>query len=396
MGKYRLRLYETLCLILFSMLLGSNLVSAQVDRSWLSSSEVSRDSVTGALRVISAMPAPEAAKEAEALRAVKGMASDEGKRATELLIAVALEHAGDLTGAAAAYREVMNQAKDTPHATSAAFRLSIVDNLNRSNKAIEKNYKSIAKEPEAEGWFLVSNQWIWTTTQRAALQALVDLWSDRLSFRFFSFLRAKSIFSTPYAYLFVLLVLAVGAIILELPLLVRTTKFSLQFKSLRPQIEDIQTTYRDDPVFMQNLLVELYKSHGLNMSSGCASMFGLSVVNLIFVIGVLVALSDFSPQMVLDGAKFWWIADVVKYDFRIMIVWLALNFVQTLMNPTAQPKQAAKYAFSTLIFGAIIIGIARHWHWPAYVFIFWLLLLVLGIFINRIMVQIQARLIGVS
>jgi YidC/Oxa1 family membrane protein insertase len=323
---------------------------------------------------------------AAALRAARKTASEEGKRAAGLLVAVALERARDLTGARATYKEIVEEAKGTPYATTATFRLRLIEHLQPTPEALENIYQTVAAEPAAEGWFLGSTQWTWTTTRRAAWHALVELRADHLSFRFFAFLRAQSLFPTPYAYLFVLLALGIGIKLLELPFYVKLAAGWRQLRRLRPQIQNIQSAYRDDPQTGWQRLAALYQEAGVNPRAGCA----VFVVDLIFVIWALVALSKFSPQMALDGATFWWIADVLQRDFRILALWGMLSLIQGKINPVGQLGQGPQATCGALIGSVIFMGIIWYLQWPAYVIIFWVLLSVLGMFMNLALVVLSA------
>lgn len=363
--------------------------AAQDKYAWLNGTEASRETVTSSLNAIAGLSQSGAANEAALLRAVKTTASAEGQRAALLLLGAALEKAGDLSGARAAYQELVSQARETSYAASASYRLRTLEDPNRSPGEQEKFYEKLYEEGAAQkgaqqGWFLVSNQWSWTDSRRATSQALIDLRSTELSFRLFSWLRSKSTFPAPYAYLFVLLALSVGVKILALPLYVRAAKLQLQFRQLAPEVAYINAIYEYDPPTKQQKLAELYQERGLNVLWGCA----VGLIDLIFVIWSLVALSDFAPQMALDGASFWWIPDVLQRDMGILIVAVGLVLLQNMINSAYQPSSVGQIACGSLIFGAIFVGIAWGLQWPAAAIIFWVLLSLIGLLLNLILVGI--------
>ncbi len=383
--------------------------TAQGKYAWLNGSEAPRETVTSSLNAIAALSQSDASNEAASLRAAKTTASAEGQRAAGLLLGAALEEAGDLSGARVAYQELVNQAKETPYAASADFRLRVLEDPNRSPDEREKFYEKLYEEANAqkaapaaaqtaqaaqgatairairEGWFLVSDKWSWTDSRRAVSQTLIDLRSTELSFRFFSWLRSKSTFPAPYAYLFVLLALSVGVKILTLPLYVRAAKLQIQFRQLAPEIAYINNLYDYDPQLKQQKLAELYQERGVNVFWGCA----VGLVDLIFVVWSLVALSDFAPQMALDGAVFWWIPDVLQRDLGILIAAVALVFIQGQISSASQPSSAGQVACGSLIFGAIFVGVAWYFQWPAAAIIFWVLLSSIGLLLNLILVGIH-------
>ena len=353
---------------------------------WLAGSRLSHETVTEALNRIAGLSAPEAVRKAEEYRGAR--TSEEGRHAGDLLAAAALEQAGDFDRAHAAYQDLIGKAKETPYASSAAYRVRVVEQRDRPEEEKEKLYKSISEEPESEGWFLASNQWTWDTTRRAACRALMDLRGDHLSIKLFSFLRSKSTFPTDYAYLFVLLALGIGVKVLALPLQFRAAELSLQMRKLSPEIESIKAAWGHDAVAMQQRLAELYKARGLNFWGGCA----VTLVDLIFVIWVLVTLRDFAPQMTLDGAKLFWVPDVLKSQTSVLYGFLGISVIQGIITASLQPAQGSQLFWGSLFSSGVFMVIAWYWQWPAYVIIFWGLLSILGILTLAILLPIKAAL----
>ncbi len=101
--------------------------AAQDKYAWLNGTEASRETVTSSLNAIAGLSQSGAANEAALLRAVKTTASAEGQRAALLLLGAALEKAGDLSGARAAYQELVSQARETSYAASASYRLRTLE-----------------------------------------------------------------------------------------------------------------------------------------------------------------------------------------------------------------------------------------------------------------------------
>jgi membrane protein insertase Oxa1/YidC/SpoIIIJ len=403
-------------------------VLAAGDRSWLAETKVPVEKVTEALNEIWDASAPDAVQMANRLNAGLEMASVEGKYAAGLLIAATHERAEDLDAAYFAYEQVKEEAADTPYATSADVRLCFLpvpeltpsaesgeeaEELNplerlqrlkgKEPKDPEEICEAILDEPDAEGWFLLSEQWLWDTTRRVASQALVDMRADDLSFRFFQFLRLQSPFPKPYAYMFILLAMTIGVKILALPLYIRTARTAIRMRRLQPEIQLIQSVHGDDPMAMQRRLAEFYQKQGLNVGSGCA----VFIVDLIFVIWALVALGSFSPQLILDDAKFFWVSDVTQRNFGILLVWEVLNLLQVMITSMSQQMRQqlrqleqqwgqqfdlpTGWLSCSVVIGAVVsTGVAWYLKWPTYVFVFWILLSVLGILINGVLKAIGA------
>ncbi|MCD4786513.1 MAG: hypothetical protein K8T10_22020 [Candidatus Eremiobacteraeota bacterium] len=291
--------------------------------------------VTVRLNKIQGLSKEEAEMKVLALQKQEEEASWEKKRIIiRLLKAASLEKAGKRGEAIATYKNILKVTKDTLYANTANFRLHVIENPDRTLKEM----KTIAALPEAMGWFLLSGKWILSTTRHAALQSLIDMQSSRLSFRFFQYLRSKSPFPPDYAYLFVLLVLTVGTRLLALPLYFNVAKAST------PQKVWSVTT----------------------------------LIDLIFVIWAMISLGNYSPQMILDGSRFLWISDVTQFNLLIIIAWIVVTTIYILAWLNPEGVSWGEINCSSLFFGAIIIGIAWRWKWPAYVFIFWILLTMVG------------------
>jgi len=127
----------------------------------------------------------------------------------------------------------------------------------------------------------------------------------------------------------------------------------------------------------------------VNVFWGCA----VALVDLIFVVWSLVALSDFAPQMALDGAMFWWIPDVLQRDLGILIAAVGLVLVQNVINSAYQPSSLGQVACGSLVFGAVFVAVAWYFQWPAAAIIFWVLLSLIGLLLNLILDGIH-RIIG--
>lgn len=328
--------------------------------------------VTAGLNEIQGLSKEEAEKKALALQKQEEKVSWERKRIIRLQKAAVLEKAGKREKAIATYKNIVKMAKNTPYAVTANFRLHVIKNSDRTPKEMKAVYKIIAGEPDAKGWFLLSGKWIRSTTRHAALQSLIDMQSSRLSFRFFQYLRSKSPFPPDYAYLFVLLVLTVGTRLLALPLYFNAAKASIKISRLQPEIEMIRILYNDEPELVQQVTMKLYDENGIKVWSGCLT----TLIDMIFVVWAMISLGNYSPQMILDGSRFFWISDVTQFNLLIIVAWIFLSIIQSGLNPMR--LSCSQVTCSSLFFGAIIAGIAWWWKWPAYVFIFWISMIVVG------------------
>src|SRR5205823_6649504 len=138
----------------------------------------------------------------------------------------------------------------------------------------------------------------------------------------------------------------------------------------------IQTVYADDLASQSREMQRLYLENKVVPWGGCASGF----VDLAFIVVGLVTLSSFAPQIRLDGGRLGWVTDVTRHDGYVGVVWVVANLVSMLASGVrAQFKQAPVPVGPAWLFaGGVVLAVARYWEWPAYVFIFWLLLIVIG------------------
>lgn len=364
---------------------------AAEDHAWLRSTSVPRTAVSEALQRIAALPPRDATSEADALLIEREGLSPAGRIAAEFLIAAALERGGETTKTKLAYASVLQNAAGSDFGVAADARLKWLDIPHDDVGGREKYFAALAKEPSREGWFLVGDQWTWTSSVQAGLQELVNLRANRISFRLFNFLRSRSAFPRPYAYLFVLLTVGIGVKVLALPLHIKASIQAVRLGRLQPEIQAIQVRHHGDPLETQRQIHALMGARGLSFGSGCAVV----VLDLIFVIWGLVTLRDYAPQLALDGARFWSVADVTKPSRLILLLWMGLSLFQGLSAAAAQKSMSVAQSFVyALLSGAIFAGIAWYWEWPAYVMIFWGLLTVMGVLLG-LLLRTVCRIAGV-
>ncbi len=353
------------------------------DWTWLSNTAIPEVQMTRALKQIPQSPPKEAGKIAGQLRSAWKEMSLEGKHAAALLIAAALEQAGDKRTALITYRKIVEVAEGMPYAISADFRLRLVDEPQLAQPGeLESLYKDILKQ--GNGWFFVPQIKTWITPSEAA-QHLLQLHDKKLSFRFFKYLWSKSPFPPAYSYLFILLVLTFGIKILELPLFIKTMDNAGKLRYLMPRIESIKSTApsKSDE---HRQITELLHSHGVNPAIGC----GVIIVDLIFMVWALYTLVDYSPQFVLDGATFPWAPDIMQRSSGVLIAWAVISAINSLVTVNAQaPVPPGGRFLSSLMGGGVLALIAWFAGWPAYVFIFWILLTAAGIILHSGILGIQ-------
>lgn len=170
--------------------------------------------------------------------------------------------------------------------------------------------------------------------------------------------------------------MSVGAKILEFPLLIRSMQTAGRLVAFNPQIKRIQEVYSNDTMESGKQVMRFYAEHGVSLKSGCL----MALADMIFVVWALISLSDFAPQLALDGSALWWMSDVTRPDTKILLIWALVSGASTLMF--AQAGQRAQTVGTSVLSGIVFCLIAYYWKWPAYVMIFWTMLNLTGVAIS--------------
>ena len=175
---------------------------------------------------------------------------------------------------------------------------------------------------------------------------------------------------------------AIGVKIVALPLQVKSAIQAARFRRLRPQIEMIQRIHRGDPLEAQRQMQRLVGPDSIKY--GCA----LAVVDLVFVVWGLMTLRDYSPQLALDGARFFSVTDVTKPSTVVFWLWIGLSLLQAVVSARAQRMGFGHALVAGLFSGCLFVAIAWYWEWPAYVMIFWGLLTLMALALNLLLLPI--------
>lgn len=351
---------------------------------WTRDAGVSREAVLATLQRIGAAPQDSMRGVVADLSALLGPASPAARPPLLLCLGSAQERAGDAAGARITYQSLIA----TPPGVwrhSAEFRLAaLAETSDRKEK--ESRYQAIATAGVGEGLFLTGGQWALSDAKTAALRALMELRSDQKSIRLFNFLRSKSFFPTPYAYLFILLALALAAKVVELPFIVQGAKMSLLVPRLRPEYERLRTRYGSDPATFLSEATQLWKRNGVNPTAGCMKL----VIDVSFVVWIMLTLRNYAPQLALDGSRFLWAGNVVERNSGVLIMWAVCGFLVLLVTPQIDQRQTGQLACGALIILGAVGGAAWAWSWPAYLMIFWSVLSLLTVFVHFVTIGFLA------
>jgi membrane protein insertase, YidC/Oxa1 family, N-terminal domain len=108
-----------------------------------------------------------------------------------------------------------------------------------------------------------------------------------------------------YGIIIILMTIVVKLILY--PITYKQYKLSATMKLIRPEIEKLNSRYKEDLFKKQKAIMELYRNVGINPMSGCMST--------LFQIPIFYSLFKFFPTIInLRGKSFLWVEDLTSYD----------------------------------------------------------------------------------
>lgn len=393
--RYSVKIWISILILfeaVFIFIFPNNVLSApekirpvKSDWTWLYESRIPLRQVTLVLNNVWAQAPGEAEKIALFLVEFKKEISGQGAQTVTMIAGIAFERAGKSESALQIYQSTLQADSKNAYAYTADIRQRILKVKEKKVAVFEKIFEELLEKPAINGWFMISGMWNFISSKEAALNELIRLRSDRISFRFFQYMRSYSLFSTRHSCLFILMVLTIGIKTIQFPIYIKAIQVSHKIIPLRPEIKRIQDSYGRNSSTTHRKIDELYRANGITagtfLNSGCSVI----LVDIIFIIWVLSALNLFSPQLILDNAGFRWISDITQYDFRIIVVWfLFYTFQAFAQQRHTYSNGSGSIIFSNFVFCAVFAAISWYWDWPSYIFIFWIFLIIVGFIIRLI------------
>ena len=164
-----------------------------------------------------------------------------------------------------------------------------------------------------------------------------------------------------------------GWSIILLTLMIQLALFPLTWKSLKsmakmrkvqPEMAKIQQKFKEDPQRLNQEMMELYRSKGVNPMGGCLPM----VAQMPIFVALFNALRN---AWELHGQPWiFWVHDLSAHDpyYILPVIMMGVMYVQNQLNPaaTADPTQANMMKFMPLIFGFMFAN------FPAGLVLYWL------------------------
>jgi len=164
----------------------------------------------------------------------------------------------------------------------------------------------------------------------------------------------------------VIILFALMVKIITLPLSMRSFKSMQAMKELQPKVEDLKKRYPKDPTRLNQEMMKLYKTHGVNPISGCLPM--LPQMPLFFAL-----FSVFRSTILLRDAPFvWFINDLSRgaqsltdpYIILVILMIAAQYLSQHLTMSGTQQNKMFLYVMPLLmgfIFYRFAAGLVLYW-----------------------------------
>ena len=113
--------------------------------------------------------------------------------------------------------------------------------------------------------------------------------------------------SFDWSYGIIILILTIAIKLMLLPFTFKAYVSQAKMKVLRPEIEEIQGKFKEEPMKMQQEMMGLYRKAGVNPLGGCLPM--------LLQLPILIAMFRFFPQSIeLRQESFLWADDLSTYD----------------------------------------------------------------------------------
>ncbi|MBO7485826.1 MAG: membrane protein insertase YidC [Spirochaetaceae bacterium] len=192
------------------------------------------------------------------------------------------------------------------------------------------------------------------------------------------------------------------------PLTKKSSIGTLKMQELQPQINEIQTKYKDKPEKLNQEMAKLYQETGYNPISGC--------LPLLIQFPIIIAMYNlFNNYFEFRGAMFipGWISDLSKgdlvYTFKfnlplgmgnelhvLPIIYVASQIVFSMVTQTSTPGQQNNQSMKIMMYGMPIFFFFILYNAPSGLILYWtlsnFLQLVQQLIINKFMKEKQAEL----
>lgn len=164
-----------------------------------------------------------------------------------------------------------------------------------------------------------------------------------------------------YGLAIILLTVVVRVVIL--PLTIYQTKAMKKMQEVQPLLKEIQTKYKDQPEKLNQEMMKLYKTQGVNPFAGCLPL----LIQMPFLYAIFAVLSNFPTGTADPG--FLWIPNLNEKDplFILPALTVASMYVQSWLSMLGNdPNQKMMMYLMPILFGWITFqmpqsGVVLYW-----------------------------------
>jgi len=158
-----------------------------------------------------------------------------------------------------------------------------------------------------------------------------------------------------------IILLTVVVRIVILPLTVYQTKAMKKMQEVQPLMKEIQTKYKDQPEKMNQEMMTLYKTKGVNPFSGCLPL----LIQMPFLYAIFAVLQGFSAAHPEVATAFLWMNLDVR-DIPLAGITVASMFLQSWLTGVGNdPNQKMMMYMLPLVFGFMTFnmpsGVVLYW-----------------------------------
>jgi YidC/Oxa1 family membrane protein insertase len=165
-----------------------------------------------------------------------------------------------------------------------------------------------------------------------------------------------------YGVAIILLTFVVRLVIL--PLTVYQTRAMKRMQEVQPLMKEIQEKYKDQPEKLNQEMMNLYRTHGVNPFSGCLPL----LIQMPFLYAIFAVLTGFDPAAHGVGAGFLWIGNLNAPDpwYILPALTVVSMFLQSWLSGVGNdPNQKMMVWLMPIMFGWITFkmqaGVVLYW-----------------------------------
>ena len=157
-------------------------------------------------------------------------------------------------------------------------------------------------------------------------------------------IQATGIFNRGTEFVLAVILLPILVRLLVLPLNIKQMRSTMKMQEIQPELQKLQSKYKNDPQKLQEKTMQLYKDNNVSMFGGCLPMLiQLPILWALYYV--------FMRIDGLQGTSFLWIKDLSKPDnlYILPILSAVTTYISSLIMTKSQPQQgAAATSMSTM------------------------------------------------